>query len=107
MAALRWLTDIKVETIHIDPSKPWQNGTNEGLNGRLRDECLNVDWFRIRRHAHIVIEPWCRHYDAVRPHSSLDYSTPLVFSQQHRTQTLIPNEVICQERLARISQGRS
>ena len=56
MAVLRWLTENKVETVHIDPGKPWQNGTNESFNGRLRDECLNVEWFRTRREARIVIE---------------------------------------------------
>jgi putative transposase len=29
--------------VHIDPGKPWQNGTNESFNGRLRDEFLNVE----------------------------------------------------------------
>jgi putative transposase len=43
MAVLRWMTANKVETVHIDPGKPWQNGTNESFNGRLRDECLNVE----------------------------------------------------------------
>jgi putative transposase len=103
MAVLRWPTENKVETVHIDPGKPWQNGTNESFNGRLRDECLNVEWFRTRREARIVIEAWRRHYNAVRPHSSLDYLTPLEFSQQHRTQPQIPKRAISQESLVRNS----
>ncbi len=60
LAILKWLAQSQVETAHIDPGKPWQNGTNESFNGRLRDECLNVEWFRTRREARIVIEAWLR-----------------------------------------------
>ncbi len=67
----------------------------------LRGECLNVEWFRTRREASIVIEAWRRHYNAVRPHSSLDYLTPLEFSQQHRTQPQIPNRAAFQESMVR------
>ena len=38
-----------IATALIDPGKPWQNGTNESFNGKLRDECLSVEWFRIAR----------------------------------------------------------
>ena len=94
---LAWIEESQIGSALIDPGKPWQNGTNESFNGRLRDECLNVEWFRTRREARIVIEAWRRHYNAVRPHSSLNYLTPLEFSQQHRTQPLIPNRAIPQE----------
>ncbi len=80
LAILKWLTENKIETAHIDPGKPWQNGTNESFNGKFRDECLSMEWFRTRREARIVIETWRRHYNAVRPHSSLNYLTPLEFS---------------------------
>ena len=62
--------------ILIEPGKPWQNGTNESFNGKFRDECLNMEWFRNRMEARIVIEDWRRHYNEVRPHSSLGYMTP-------------------------------
>ncbi|MBY0439790.1 MAG: transposase, partial [Burkholderiales bacterium] len=39
----------------IDAGKPWQNGRNESFDGRLWDEFLNVEWFRTRREARIVI----------------------------------------------------
>ena len=48
----------------------------ESFNGRLRDECLNMEWFRNRTEARIVIEDWRRHYNEVRPYSSLGYLTP-------------------------------
>lgn len=103
LAILKWLTENSVETVHIDPGKPWQNGTNESFNGRLRDECLNVEWFRTRREARIVIEAWRQHYNAVRPHSSLNYLTPLAFSQQHHSPSPIPTRAISQQTVVRNS----
>ena len=78
-AILQWLTDARIETAIIDPGKPWQNGTNESFNGKFRDECLSVEWFRTRREAQVIIEAWRKHYNAVRPHSSIDYLTPHEF----------------------------
>jgi putative transposase len=73
---LQWSVDQGIETALIDPGKPWQNGTTESFNGKLRDECLNMEWFRNRTEARIVIEDWRQHYNTVRPHSSLGYLTP-------------------------------
>lgn len=81
-AILRWLAHEKIETALIDPGKPWQNGTNESFNGKFRDECLSMEWFRNRVDAKIVIENWRRHYNEVRPHSSLQNLTPIQFKQQ-------------------------
>ncbi len=50
-ALLRWIADAGIETTLIDPGKPWQNGTNESFNGKFRDECLTMEWFRNRREA--------------------------------------------------------
>ena len=66
----------------IDPGKPQQNGCVESFNGKFRDECLSLEWFRSRAEAEVVIEAWRRHYNAVRPHSSLDYLTPAAFAAQ-------------------------
>lgn len=82
-AILEWLEEARIETALIDPGKPWQNGMDESFNGRFRDECLNLEWFRSRREAKVIIETWRQHYNAVRPHSSLDYRTPLEFKQHH------------------------
>ena len=67
---------------HIDPGKPWQNGTNESFNGKFRDECLSMEWFRNRIDAKIVIEQFRRQYNEIRPHSSLGQLTPAEFKQQ-------------------------
>jgi putative transposase len=79
-ALLKWIVDQGIDTALIEPGKPWQNGVNESFNGKFRDECLSLEWFRSRAEAKIVIENWRRHYNAVRPHSSLDYQTPAEFA---------------------------
>lgn len=63
----------------IDPGKPWQNGTAESFNGKFRKECLSMEWFRSRAEAKVVIEQWRRHYNEVRPHSSLGNMTPQAY----------------------------
>jgi putative transposase len=78
-AVLRWMTAEDVQTAFIDPGKPWQNGTNESFNGRFRDECLGIEWFRSRTEAKAIIENWRRHYNNVRPHSSLGGISPNEF----------------------------
>ena len=62
-----------IGTALIEPGKPWQNGVAESFNGKFRDECLSLEWFRSRAEAKVIIESWRRHYNEVRPHSSLDY----------------------------------
>jgi putative transposase len=81
-AILRWITTAGIDTAFIDPGKPWQNGTDESFNGKFRDECLNMEWFRNRAEAAVLIERWRRHYNEVRPHSSLGYRTPREFKSQ-------------------------
>jgi len=76
---LEWIEASGIGSALIDPGKPWQNGTDESFNGRFRDECLNLEWFRSRREARVIIETWRQHYNQVRPHSSLDYRTPVEF----------------------------
>ncbi len=75
-AVLKWLVDSEIETALIDPGKPWQNGANENFNGKFRDECLGMQWFKNRIDAKVVIEDWRRSNNEVRPHSSLQNLTP-------------------------------
>lgn len=82
-AILRWLHAAQIETAYIDPGKPWQNGTDESFNGKLRDQHLSLQWFRNRVEARVSIEDWRRHYNEVRPHSSLGYLTPAAFKAKH------------------------
>jgi len=79
-ALLEWIADQKIETALIDPGKPWQNVVGESFNGKFRDECLSMEWFLSRAEAKAIIEAWRRHYNEVRPHSSLGYLTPAAFA---------------------------
>lgn len=81
-AVQAWLRQSGIETALIEPGKPWQNGTAESLNGRFREECLNLEWFRSRAEARVIIESWRRHYNEDRPHSSLGYRTPKQFKDE-------------------------
>ncbi len=50
--ALRtWASHSGIEIAFIEPGKPWQNGLNESFNGKFRDECLSMEWFRTRLEA--------------------------------------------------------
>jgi len=72
----KWLGNVGVKTLYIEPGSPWENGYNESFNGRLRDECLNVELFNNFLEAKIIIEMWRKHYNRIRPHSSLGYRPP-------------------------------
>jgi transposase InsO family protein len=71
-----WLGRVGVKTLFIEPASPWENGYCESFNSRLRDELLNGEIFTTLREAQVLIENWRRHYNAVRPHSSLGYRPP-------------------------------
>jgi putative transposase len=78
---LGWCEEKKIQLIHIQPGKPMQNGHVESFNGRLRDECLNANWFRTLADARGKIAAWRVEYNDERPHSSLGYRTPNEFAE--------------------------
>lgn len=80
-AVLRWLAQANIDIACSDPGKPWQNGSNESFNGKFRDECLSIQWFKNRIDAKILIETFRRQYNEIRPHSSLGTLTPAEFKQ--------------------------
>ncbi len=71
---LAWCAERKITMNYIQPGKPVQNGHIESLNGRLRDECLNVNWFGNLFDARRKISLWRQDYNAAQPHSSLELS---------------------------------
>lgn len=89
-ALLSWIASQGIDTALIEPGKPWQNGVAESFNGKFRDECLSLEWFRSRVEAKVVIEQWRRHYNEVRPHSSLGYLTPTEFAARLKQQDAAP-----------------
>ena len=76
IAVREWLPRVGVKTLYIEPGSPWENGYNESFNGKLRDELLNSEIFYTLKEAQVLIEQWRRHYNTVRPHSSLGYRPP-------------------------------
>ncbi len=81
---IAWCLDRRIELVHIRPGKPVENAYVESFHGRLREECLQVSWFRNLFDARRQIETWRRHYNTDRPHSSLGYRTPLEFAALSR-----------------------
>ena len=77
---LAWCIERKIELVHIQPGKPTQNAHVESFHGRLREECLRVSWFRNLFDARRKIADWRREYNEQRPHSSLNYKTPMEFA---------------------------
>jgi putative transposase len=75
----RWSRTNGVKLEFIRPAKPYENGHCESFNGRLRDECLNQNWFDSINHAQEILDEWRYEYNNKRPHSSLHYMTPANF----------------------------
>lgn len=77
----QWAYEHGVALRLIEAGKPTQNAYIESFNGKFRDECLSMEYFRNRLEARVVIEQWRRHYNEVRPHSALGYLTPAQYVQ--------------------------
>lgn len=78
-AVQTWLAQSGMQTLYIDPGKPWQNGKEERFNGTVRDECLNMHVFGSLAEACVRLALFRHQYNAERPHSQLGYLTPLAF----------------------------
>jgi putative transposase len=77
-----WAYSREVTLHFIRPGKPVDNAFMESFNARLREECLNLNWFRSIEHARRVIEEWRVDYNETRPHSTLGFLTPKEFAQK-------------------------
>lgn len=76
-----WAEKHGIEIRFIQPGKPSQNGLIERLNGTLRKECLNLEWFESISKLNEQIQDWWSTYNSIRPHSSIGYKTPDQFEQ--------------------------
>jgi putative transposase len=74
----------------IEPGKPVQNAYVESFHGKLRDECLNENWFINLTHAQQIIENWRNDYNQYRPHSSLNNMTPKEYMESLAEATIPP-----------------
>ena len=75
-----WLFKQEIAHEFIEPGKPTQNAFCESFNGRLREECLNGNYFLSLEDAVEKIEAWREFYNELRPHSSLGYISPRKFN---------------------------
>jgi transposase InsO family protein len=71
-----WLHRVGAKTLFIEPGSPRENGYIESFNGKLRDELLNGEIFDTVTVARVITERWRKHYNTIRPHSSLGYRPP-------------------------------
>jgi len=76
-----WSKESRVGLGFIQPGKPTQNAFVESVNGKFRNECLNLHWFRTIEEARYEIDLWRTHYNHERPHSSLNYLSPVAFAK--------------------------
>ena len=74
-----WAHRNNVKLEFSRPGKPTDNAFIESFNGRLREECLNQNWFTSLADARQIVETWREDYNELRPHSSLDHRTPSEF----------------------------
>jgi putative transposase len=72
----KWLNELGVKTLFIEPGSPWENGYIESFNSKMRDELLNREVFYTLEEAQVLIEMWRKEYNHIRPHSSLGYKPP-------------------------------
>jgi putative transposase len=84
-AMLRWSVDRRIALHFIAPGKPTQNAQIESLNGRIRDELLNLHAFTTIFEARRAAEAWRHDYNDVRPHSALGLLTPREFADRQKT----------------------
>jgi putative transposase len=76
-----WAYQYGVQLDFIRPGKPVENSYIESFNGRLRDECLNVEVFLALSDVRDKLTRWREDYNQVRPHSALGDSAPAAFAR--------------------------
>ena len=82
-----WLKRVRVKTLFIELGSPWENGYNESVYGKFKDELLNREIFYSLKEVEILTERWRREYNTVLPHSSLGYrSSPVPEATMRRLQ---------------------
>jgi putative transposase len=80
MDARAYQTGVKLDFIRS--GRPVENGFVESFNGRLRDECLNVNLFFSLLDVRDKLESWRHDYNTIRPHGSLGDLPPAEYAQR-------------------------
>ena len=89
-----WTHRNGVKLDFIRPGKPIENAYIESFNSRLRQECLDENWFTSVEDAMIKIEAWRKDYNEYRPHSSLGDETPRRFAEDWQLYRTVKTEGI-------------
>ena len=76
-----WAHRYGVQLEFTRPGKPTDNGHIESFNGKLRDECLNVNLFYTIEDTRRILDDWRRMYNEIRPHRALGNVTPSEFAK--------------------------
>lgn len=86
-----WPKRVGVQTQHITPGSPWEDGYIESFDGTQGHEVLKREIFYSLKEAKVLTERWRVHYNTKRPHSSLDYRPPAleVFTPVRITSTAL------------------
>jgi putative transposase len=79
-AIRRWLGQVGVEALYVEPGSPWENGYAESFHSRVRDEFLALEIFDNLQAARELTAAWKEDYNHYRPHGSLGYQTPVEFA---------------------------
>ena len=79
-ALVNWLPERGAKSIPVAAASPWENGYIEAFHSRVRDEFQEWVEFETVSDAREKGKWFRRYYNAIRPHSSLDYATPKEFS---------------------------
>ncbi len=85
-----WAFEHEVRLDFIRLGKPTENGFIESFNGRLRDECLNVEIFQNLDDAKRKLMAFRLDYNRVRPHSSLGNLPPSEYAARWKNLTPSP-----------------
>jgi len=78
-----WADSRAVQLAFFRPGKPTENAFIESSNSRLRDECLNTEWFHSMPEVRGNLAEWRYDYNHHRPHSALNDQTPAQFAAQN------------------------
>lgn len=78
----KWVYERGIRIDFSRPGTPTDNARVASFNGRLRQECLNENWFMSLKDAWCKIEAWRKHYNQKRPHSVLGWMTPSEFAEK-------------------------
>lgn len=75
-----WAHRRGVKLAFSRPGTPTDNPFIEAFNGRLRQECLDQQWFYSLEEARKCLEDWRVDYNTIRPHTALGNQTPAAFA---------------------------